>query len=337
MNLRTMKKKNFDSLILLCVMTMALLSSCSPKVTTDMFTYAYDPVATDKVMLLSNAADTAIMQPLIIGRVEVVPRSVKPEDEYVMSMGLAVREAAQNGGNVLVIDNRPLKGNMIRGIIGRSEGETIDSLAYTPQRIQKLQMQRQQYQQVDPTGLKVNDMAQSTLNGGILKISAGPVWTMSKIYYVENYQMKSVKGQCGWIVDCSLSHIGKKGYGFGGDLYFSNTHLDIPTNSMMDADYTFLYFGPHFIAGGKIGTRWRGDVSLGMGLALYSDANDVQAGFGMKTAGNLEFLLTEKIGIGVEVFTQKSFFKKPKDVQLPDDEAYGYQHLGVMLGARMHF
>lgn len=317
----------------------ALLTGCSPKVTTDMFTYEHAPVNTSEVMLLSTA-DSMPHNSLYIGRVKVEPRSTNPSQEYVKLMGLAVREAAQNGGNVLVMDARPFKDNSVQGMIAHTDTETIDSLAYSPQRVQQLWQLRQQIQGVrlqEAEEKGIVDSIKREPYGGLVKISAGPIWTTSKIYTSsdgKNYK----KGLRGYAIDCSLTNLGKKGHGFGGDFFLSRTEVDVPTGPWsVDCSYTLIYFGIHYAAGARLGKKFFADANLGLGAAMYTDEGQTEGGFGLRYAINLEYMVSKSIGIGIEGISHNYYFKRPDGFKQPDGESYGIKHLGVLMGVRFHF
>ena len=317
----------------------AMLTGCSPKVMTDMFTYEHAPVNTSEVMLLTTA-DSMPDRSLYIGRVQVVPRSTNPGQEYIKLMGLAVRETAQNGGNVLVVDARPSKDYRVQGMIAHTESATIDSLAYSPQRVRQLWQLSQQIQDVrlqTAEGKSAVDSIKGKSVGAMIKVNMGPVWTTSKIYTTSDGS-DYVKGLRGYAIDFSLTNLGKKGYGFGGDFFLSRTEVDIPQKPWsVDASYTLLYFGIHYAAGAQIGRRFFADTSLGVGAAMYTDDGQTEGGFGLRYTINLEYKVSKSIGIGIEGISQTYYFKRPDGFKQPKNESYGIKHLGVLMGVRFHF
>ena len=173
----------------------------------------------------------------------------------------------------------------------------------------------------------------------MFKISAGPMWTTSKIYLTADAS-QYLSNQRGYGIALSLTNTGNKLYGFGGDFYASRTSLDIPeTFRVRDCNYTLMYLGPCALVGGNL-TNWlRLDVSLGLGLAYYQEDGDSEHsefGFGFRGTIGMEIMVNKTTGIGVDMVRQRGWFKRPSGFELPKDESYGIENFGVMLTARFH-
>lgn len=78
------------------------------------------------------------------------------------------------------------------------------------------------------------------------------------------------------------------------------------------------------------------DGSFGLGLGLHFDS-DTEGGVAFRTTAGLEYMLSRKIGIGLEVVSLRLLLKKPDGFKLDDDEFYGFQQLTVLPGLRMYF
>jgi len=70
--------------------------------------------------------------------------------------------------------------------------------------------------------------------------------------------------------------------------------------------------------------------------AVYNGIDDTQFGFGLRSTLGLEVMVSGKVGIGIEGVSQRHFFKKPDNFNLPDDEFYGFQQLGILFGLRIY-
>lgn len=95
--------------------------------------------------------------------------------------------------------------------------------------------------------------------------------------------------------------------------------------------------GPSFVCGGRLFGKLRGEATFGFGLAVHSNTSQKELGFGIHSSLGLEYMITSKIGIGIEGVCQKHLFQKPEGYKMPDDELYGYQQIGMLFGLRTYF
>ena len=344
---------------------------CSPRVTSEMTVEELLPQPTNKVMII-GAADSVPSDARAIGKLMVDGRSVSLKSQYARALSLAVTETARNGGNVLVVDNNEMNENHLKGTIAFMDGEVNESLTLSAGRIQQLlkmatvrttttveqmdatkqqrivqgqEMMRQQEQdKLQKSIMRQDSLAyagaldfdwneEHDTQGTLLKVSAGPVWTTSKIYYADD---KYVTGQRGYAFSVSMAKTGNKPYGFGADFYGSYTNVDVP-GSNSDDSYTLMYMGPCGLIGGNLTDWLRLDASFGLGLSYYQDDGQTEFGLGIRSSLGLEFLITKNTGIGVDLVRQLALFKRPDGFNQPEGEAYGFNHLGVMVTARYHF
>ena len=52
---------------------------------------------------------------------------------------------------------------------------------------------------------------------------------------------------------------------------------------------------------------------------------------------SIDYMLNDHVGVGLELNSLNSFFKKPEKVKIRDDERYGFSRLGLMAGVRYYF
>lgn len=353
-----------------------MMVGCSPRVTSEMMTHEFEPLPTNKVMIY-GATDKVPETVRAIGQLTVDGRKTALKSQYTTALSLAVTETARNGGNVLVVDNSELKENRLKGTIAYTDGEMNELLTLSASRVQQLQsmttgkssairqmdagqqqeivqqqedarqqeMERQQriYTRQDSLqwegATDVDWDKDNKDRGGMFKISAGPMWTTSKIYLTADAS-QYLSNQRGYGVALSLTNTGGKLYGFGADFYASRTSLDIPeTFHVRDCNYTLMYLGPCALIGGNL-TNWlRLDASLGLGLAYYQEdgqTEETEFGFGFRWTIGMEIMVTKTTGIGVDMVRQIGRFKRPEGFQQPKGEAYGIENLGVMATVRFH-
>ena len=173
----------------------------------------------------------------------------------------------------------------------------------------------------------------------MFKLSAGPMWTTSKLYLTADAK-EYVSDQRGYGMALSMSYTGNKAYGYGLDFYGSRTEIEIPSKYSyigVDPTYLMMYLGPSVLIGGNITPWMRIDLSLGIGAAYYHDDAESKFGFGSRASLGLEFLVTKTVGLGVDCVRQRGIFSKPDGFKQPDNEAYGFENLGVMFTARFHY
>lgn len=355
---------------------VGMMVGCSPRVTSEMLTHEFEPLPTNKVMIYGST-DKVPDTVRAIGQVMVDGRGSSLKSQYTRAIILAVTETARNGGNVLVVDNSELKENHLKGTIAYTDGDVKDSLTLSPNRVQQLQnittgkstaIRQMDTDQLQEIVQHQEDARQQELDrnlriytrqdslqwvgttafdgdkekgakGGMLKISAGPMWTTSKIYLTADAS-EYLTNQRGYGIALSLTNTGDNLYGFGGDFYASRTSLDIPVKYFIrDFNYTMMYLGPCALIGGNL-TNWlRLDASLGMGLTYYQEDGQTEHsefGFGFRGTIGMEIMVTKTTGIGVDMVSQIGRFKRPSGFEQPKDESYGIENFGVMLTARFH-
>ena len=187
---------------------------------------------------------------------------------------------------------------------------------------------------------------QIELPDGILKLEVGPVWTTSKMYLNEN-NYKS--GMMGVGVAMSYTHMVTKNIGVGLSFSGSRTTVDFgpsyggygsyysSNNTGADVTYTMLYGGPSVSFAGWLADRIRADYSIGVGLAHYKDDGMTKAGLGICYSIGFEIAVSKRVGLGIEVARQISFFKKPENINIPNNEHYGFDHIGMLVGMRLYY
>ena len=122
----------------LLIVTGALMG-CSPQVTSELVTEGLSPQPTNKVMIVDKGESTGDMQ--TIGQVTVDGKAESVKSEYGKMLGMAVRETAQKGGNVLVMDYSEMDKNRLKGTMAYTDGEVNDSLTLSVRRIDELKHQ----------------------------------------------------------------------------------------------------------------------------------------------------------------------------------------------------
>lgn len=369
---------------MMVIVAASLMVGCAPKITTEMFTQALAPKATNQIMIL-GAKDTIPDEARAIGQIKINSRHSSLRKNYTKILNLAVKETAQQGGNILVVDHSDMEKNTLKGTMAYYEGETNSALTISPRRIKcLLAMGIQQNQspiraiskeQEQMVKQRQEETAQQEMNKystlaevgdkeeqqdttiqdssfedasdyfdikeenekrkGVIKISGGPMWTLSKMYlsYDGSDYFTSARGTA---FDLSIHSIGDL-WGYGFDLYGSQTNLSIGNYFKTSKEsYNFIYAGPNLVMGGTFAQHFYADLSVGIGIGYYHDSGSDDVGFGMRESVGLGVMLNNHFSVGIDAAIQMATFKRPEGFNQPENEAYGFKCATVMLTLRTH-
>lgn len=373
-------KKN----IAMVVMAASLMVGCAPKITTEMTTQALEPKATSQVMILGHR-DTIPNEARSIGQLKIKSRHSSLQKNYTRILNLAVKETAQRGGNMLVVDHSEMEKNTLKGTMAYYDGEINSALTISPKRIKNLlamgiqqnqspiqAMSKEQEQMVKQ---RQEEAAQQEMNKystlaeveeqkdvqdttiqessfedassyfdvekekdsrkGVIKISGGPMWTLSKMY-LSNDGRDYISNARGTAFDLSIHSIGDL-WGYGFDLYGSQTSLSIGNYfNTSKVSYNFFYAGPSLVMGGTFAQHFYADLSVGIGMGYYHDSGSDEVGFGMRESVGLGVMLNNHFSVGIDAAIQMATFKRPEGFNQPENEAYGFKCATVMLTLRTH-
>lgn len=370
--------------IAMIVMAASLMVGCAPKITTEMTTQALEPKATSQVMILGHR-DTIPNEARSIGQLKIKSRHSSLQKSYTRILNLAVKETAQRGGNMLVVDHSDMEKNTLKGTMAYYDGETNSALTISPKRIKNLlamgiqqnqspiqAMSKEQEQMVKQrqeetaqqemgkystlTQTKEQEERQDTTiedssfedssdyfdikeenekRKGVIKISGGPMWTLSKMYL--SYDGRDyISNARGTAFDISIHSMGDL-WGYGFDLYGSQTDLSIGNYfNTSKLSYNFFYAGPNIVMGGTFAQHFYIDLCVGAGIGYYHDSASDDLGFGMRESLGLGVMLNNRFSIGIDAAILMTTFKRPEEFDQPENEAYGFKCATVMLTLRAH-
>lgn len=156
-----------------------------------------------------------------------------------------------------------------------------------------------------------------------LSFGYGPAWITSEV--MTDYD--EYKWRSGSEYSIEYGCVFRRGFGFG--LSFMQNRTSYPISGTMKQ----TYIGPTFIYERIFGERWkfRGDISLG--YTNYKDDWKKDEGFGGKAAVSMEYLLSEKVSVGIRLIDASVIY---------DDDSYEYDidgidRFGVMAGLTIIF
>ena len=175
-------------------------------------------------------------------------------------------------------------------------------------------------------------------HGVMVKAGFGPMWNLARIYYQAYTGVDYISNQCGDAFALSVVNTDDRAYAFGVDFYGSRLHVTYP-NSYGDTGKNFkmLYFGPDVMYGKNLSKKLRLDATFSVGVGCLIGESQSELGFGSKINVGLEHMLSQNLGIGFDFVGHATNIPLPDNIELPDNETYGYLQLGFMLTCRYHF
>ena len=173
----------------------------------------------------------------------------------------------------------------------------------------------------------------------VLKVSAGPAWITSKMYYTER---SYIKNQGGYELAVNYELVGRKGWGFTADLNYNRTKYDGLS------DISLVHVGPGASYSGIVDDRWRLSIQMGAGMAIYEESFKMyynyygssqytEVGFGLTSRLGAEYMLSKKWGIGLDLSSSVALLRNETGISLPDNETYGIAHSALLFGLRYYY
>ncbi len=163
----------------------------------------------------------------------------------------------------------------------------------------------------------------------MFRVAIGPSWISSKVYVTYNayYKYRGALDVC-----ADYEHLWQNGAGVG--VNFASNHVSFDQYG----SFTQTYLGPSFV----YAYRWTKHIglecALGLGCSFYAEQggyNDV--GLGTMCKLGVEYLCTEHFGIGLQYSAWSSYYSKPDDFQLANDEQYRLDRFGFQVGLHYYF
>lgn len=303
----------------LCMAT-TLINACAPEVISEAtMVLPAQPVAQ---VQLYEPGDSVPDEAIGIGQVAVRDGGMSSRCKYDQVVQLAKQRTAETGGNGLLITEHKKPnfwGSSCHQIAGTmlyipTDGAISDSLRRVATELATTQRGKAE------TILWKN--AKTPAN--VLGLSMGVSFIGSTIYT----PWKDYKNKTGMEFLAHYDHYWKKGYGIG-------LAVDYYTSSIEGYNISTFFIGPEVGFSARIAEHWRFDIAYGLGYGNFTNVGETQSGLGMLGRLGLDYMFSDKIGLGFLINAQTTRMKKPADFELKDNEFYGVQHLGFMLG--LHF
>lgn len=303
----------------LLVVASLFLASCSPKVVTEVMNTYPNVMPADSVHVF-ELGDRVPNSAEMLGRISIKGQG-PAHCEYDKILEIAKQETGKIGGNGFVLTRHiwPYKTGVschqLNGMMLHLQDMEIDSTAYNP--VEKaIAMEGS----IEPKKGNRNFTPQT-----IIEAEIGYGWIFSDLYSPRGDKMSN-PGGLEWKLE--LDHIYGKGVGFG--LQYSGF-----TNSSYE-DMMLSYIAPQFVGRMQI-RNWALKAGIGIGLGVYKDNEITCCGFGSNCSLGVEYMLTEKIGLGVTFNTLGIRLPKQDNSFLDEDQINGIQRINILGGFRFYF
>ena len=343
-----MKKKKGIRMVMLFAagawMTVAGVSSCSmaPKVIAEVKEVL--PVRQVDSVMVYNVNEHMPEAARAIGTVKVTDGGMTPTHTCLYSnmLALAVRKTADCGGNALHIDQHKEPGfwtstcHRIWCTMYIVPDSLVDGTTMTA--LQRLE---------EKNDMELAQMAKKQISirermmdnpPDILKLSAGPAWITSEIQTPQ----ATYKSKGGFALQAEYQHLWRIGLGVGLSYKYFSTSFD------EGFDLRMHYVGPNIVYSLKLGSKWRTEVSLGIGyssymekvknggVGLYGNPVSTESGLGVTAHIGAEYMVSKKIGIGMQFGAFSMRLKRPSGYDTDAYEFYGIRRADLGMGIRYY-
>ena len=322
-----------NTLLIVAGMVYAGCSSV-PKVVADV-TEQLPSRPADRVMVYETEDSVpAVARP--IGKVKVTDGGMTPTYNCLYSnmLSLAVRKTAESGGNALHIDEHrtPNFSSTCHRIWGTMY-LMPDTMANGNAQSAISQMEEKYDKELLAIAHNQIRLREKMFDNpkDIVKVNIGPSWITSEIQMYN----RTYKNETGFGFGIDYQHLWRSSIGFGINYMYHYTSFDSDFSAKMH------YIGPSLVGSIKLGSNWRLDAALGVGYSVYREAyNRVgeasESNVGAMTQLGIEYMLSKRIGLGLQLNTLTMRMKRPDDIDTKDYDFYGIRRLDARLGMRFY-
>lgn len=320
--------KTIKNLVLM--FTLFTLTSCAPKVITDIVK-TYPVTTTPENVRLFGLNDTVPNSAEVIGKVAVVDNGASTNCKYDQVLALAKKETAKNGGNALALTDHKEPSfwgsscHQIAGMMLNLNDTVINHITDGQPNsfLEAKEIRKEQERRMRPTA--------HTIYANI-----GYAWITSK-YYLPSGASGSPKNGLDWQI--GYEWVSKSGFGCG--LLYSGyrSSYDMSNNKI---NVGLNYIAPQFVLKQKVSEKWQLREVFGLGYFGYKESLEgisaSVSGLGFNFALGAEYLLSNHVGIGANIgYIGASLPDQENSYNKSDDEKTGIFRLAFDAGIRFYF
>ena len=328
-------KRKWTGRMIAAVISVTLLTGCSPRAIVDMYSAEYAPTSADSVRVF-NLGEQVPPHTLAIGEVRIVDGGLALNGGFDKVMRLAIDKTASNGGNGLVVTEHRFPDfwssiHRVSCTMLRIPQAVADSLARADgDSLAQMQQERWNYAAYREymARERKNEEQRATQPKDILRFSIGPS-LMTSQYQLGNHLYKS---RCG--IDLSLDYDHWwKGLGFG--INYRHDYTPFEEGVVMRTNY----IGPSFVMA-YLNNGIRYDMAIGFGYYWYSEYyrgySETEGHVAPLIRMGMEFSISKRAAIGLQMNMLSIHLDEPEGIELKKNEFYGIQRIGLQLGARFY-
>lgn len=139
-------------------------------------------------------------------------------------------------------------------------------------------------------------------------------------------------------------HVWPSGWGVGTMVDYNHTVYD---GNLYKSSYdcNLFFWGVDGVYHHQLGNRWQLNFGLGLGWAYVGgDVDEESSGVGLLEKAGVEYRLSSRVGLNLQLIEIASFFPKPESYKelerrnpgVFDNKAYGYYRLELSAGITVH-
>ena len=193
----------------------------------------------------------------------------------------------------------------------------------------------------------VNVLAQDAVKKSsedLLRFGGNLAFITSKVYIYDGHKgMNHYSWRPGVSFLAEYEHVWPSGWGIGTTLDYIHT---VYGGNLYKSSYDFnlFYWGVGGVYRLKLGDHWRMNFGLGLGWAqIGGDVDEESSGVGVMEKAGVEYRLSPRIGLNLQLIEIASWFPKPESYKQLErknpgefEGDYGFYRLELSAGITIH-
>ena len=318
--------KQMRKVIRVSLMALSLfMCACSPRVTSEVLLER--PAQHPDSVVVYEVGEFVPNSAEVVGNVSVRDRGTTTKCKYDYVVHLAKQRTAECGGNALLLTEHrepSFRGGTCHQIWGKMlllKDRHVYYDSYNP--VMETVAQEASIRRSVGVG-----RVRVPVPANVVKLNVGASQITSEI----ETPIGTYKRKWGTDVQLQYEHFWKSNFG----LFAVADHAEF-TFDDLGTMTSNAFCGGLAWAGmlGKFRLCW--DFGIGYGYSDDGYDGDRQGGFAMFVGVTMEYMLSQHVGLGVDLNALSNRWKKPEGMQLKKNEMYGMQRTNVLGGVRFYF